>query len=378
MQKIEVVNKGDKTTEILFYGYIEYYGQNSSRNLSYLLRELDKTNDTIIIRMNSGGGSVVEAAAIYETIKSLKARVEIVVEGIAASAASFVLLAADYVKMGQASRIMIHKFSGSVWGNADDMRENADMMDKWENDWIAIYASKMKKSASSVKKTYFQRGKDSWIGAKDALKLNMVNEIVGGVVPTDLEDQASIENAFNAFQNVITNKTEDKMDKDQLKLLGLPENATPEQINARLEALKKAETDLAEKNKPGSTEDPKNEGELNSLKAKMEAMENAAIEKVLANAVTARKIKEGDKADWKDTAAKVGLDQVSKMLNALPGVALPKDLIDQQNGGGTAEYKNIAELMKKGTAVADQYRKDNPEAFNALWKASYGKDYTGS
>lgn len=374
----DIVNKGAKTVEILFYGYIEYWGQNSSKNLSVKLRDLDKENDHIIIRMNSGGGSVVEAVAIYETIKSVKAQVTIIIEGIAASAASFLLLAANRVEMGQASRIMIHKFSGGAWGNSDDLRDRANEMDDWETDWVKIYAKKMGLSAKAVKEKYFQRGKDTWIGAEEAIKLNLVDAVVDGLVEHDLNDieTTSIENVQRMYQNAITNQNSNSniiMNEEQLKLIGLPANATEEQITARLNELKAAETAKP----PVATDEPTPDPKVAELQARIDKMENAEVEKVINKAIDDKKIVAGDKPKWEAIAKNMDLETLKSTLENIPAASLPNDVIDPKNPNAPkADYKDYADLMSKGNEVVEKYKNENPEAFNELWKAEYGVDYT--
>lgn len=385
MKKFEIINKGNRVAEILFYGYIGFWGTNSSKNLSVQLRDLDKQNDTIIIRMNSGGGSVVEAAAIYNTIKSLKAETVIIVEGIAASAASFILLAADKVQMGKASRIMLHKFSGSAFGNSDDLRETANMMDDWENDWIDIYAEKMKLSSEDVKTKYFQRGKDVWIGAKDAKKLNLINEIIDGVVkeePTDV-DNLSPAYAEASYQNKIQNKNQntDSMNKETLAAMGLPENATQEQIDARLKVLTAAEKTLKDnpiiKAEPitavlESVEDP----EKVELKAQLAKIQTDNREKILTDAIDSGKILASSKDDWNSVGSKLGNEELSKMISGLSPAAKPNDKIKPTTPGATSDFEKLEDLYTEGEAAVEAYQKENPDKFNALWKASYGSDYS--
>lgn len=385
MNKFEIINKGGKVAEILFYGYINYWGKNSSNNLSVQLRDLDKENDKIIIRMNSGGGSVVEAAAIYNTIKSLKAETEIIIEGIAASAASFILLAADKVQMGKASRIMIHKFSGGAFGNADDLRETAQMMDEWENDWVDIYAERMGLDVEEVKSTYFKRGTDTWIGAKKAKELNLIHEVIDGVVkeaPKNIS-KLSPENAEASYQSKILNTNSINMNKEQLAAIGLPENATQAQIDARLKELaatekaakEKAEKEAAKPSASTNNEDPEKE----ALQAKVDKMEKDGRDKMLQDAVDQGKIVAANKGHYEEVGAKMGNEHLANILNGLTPAAKPNNLINPQNRKESeASYESMEDLYKAGDEEVEKLKNENPELFASLWQKYYGEPYTES
>ena len=389
MKKFTIVNKGNRTAEILFYGNIYFYGKNSSENLSTKLRELDNENDNIIIRMNSGGGDVIEASAIYSTIKSLKAHVTIIVEGIAASAASFILLAANKVQISKAGRIMIHKFSGGAYGNSVALRELADMMESWEKDWIEIYAAKMGLTIEAVTSEYFQPNKDSWISPADAVKLKLADERVDGVVkqtPKDIEN-FSPSNAQAYYQNQILNHNTKSMNKEQLAAIGLAENATEAEINARLKVLadnEAASKEVAAKEAKEKTdkeaaaiENSKNP-EFAAMAAKVERLDNEEREKMIQAAIDSKKIVATAKAEWENVGKTLGNEQLKKMLDNLSGAALPTNVIDQQSPKVDGDYKTFEELMNEGTNVAEQFQAKHPEKFNALWKAHYGSDYTES
>jgi ATP-dependent protease ClpP protease subunit len=104
------------------------------------LTAIDKEN--ITLHLNSEGGAVFDAVMIYNALKTHKANVLVQVEGIAASAASFIAQAGDEVVMMDGAMMMIHDASGIVLGNAQDMRDTADVLDKVSNNIAKIYAKR--------------------------------------------------------------------------------------------------------------------------------------------------------------------------------------------------------------------------------------------
>jgi ATP-dependent Clp protease protease subunit len=84
---------------------------------------------TIHLRINSPGGDVFEARAIKTALEQHKARVVAYVDGVAASAASFLMLAADEIQIAAGAFVMIHNPWGFAIGGAREMRSTADLLD---------------------------------------------------------------------------------------------------------------------------------------------------------------------------------------------------------------------------------------------------------
>ncbi len=125
--------------DMYIYGYIEGDGYDwwsgtvieSETSANHFKAELAKYPNvkTINLYVNSGGGFVYEAMPIRNQLKRHSATVIGIVDGIAASAASFVLTACDIVKMYSNTMQMVHEMAGCVCGNARDMRKGADDLD---------------------------------------------------------------------------------------------------------------------------------------------------------------------------------------------------------------------------------------------------------
>ena len=96
--------------------------------------------DELEVHVNSPGGAVWDGIAIMNALKAHRAKVIMIVDGLAASAASIVAMAGDEVVMAEGSQMMIHQASGGVWGNADYIRDMAAILDKIDNNLAGIYA----------------------------------------------------------------------------------------------------------------------------------------------------------------------------------------------------------------------------------------------
>ncbi len=98
------------------------------------------TAPSITVHVNSPGGDVFDGIAIYNAIRSHPSDVTVRVEGIAASAASFIAMAGDRVLMAPHAMLMIHDAWGVCMGPAADMRAEADVLDQLSNNIASIYA----------------------------------------------------------------------------------------------------------------------------------------------------------------------------------------------------------------------------------------------
>lgn len=97
---------------------------------------------TINVRINTPGGEVFDGTAIYNALREHPARIVTHIDGIAASAGSFVALSGDEVRMADNAYLMIHNARGGMMGESDDMRRYADILDKINGNIAAMYQRK--------------------------------------------------------------------------------------------------------------------------------------------------------------------------------------------------------------------------------------------
>ena len=146
---VRVTNLAADTSEIFIYGYIgdDYYGVSATR----VIEELDRiATPKLVIRINSAGGNIFEAAAIYNAIRRHSADEKTsAIDGIAASSASWLALAADKVTIGVGAYVMIHNAEQIAYGDADILRKAADDVEKMTANIAAIYARRQERRPSS-------------------------------------------------------------------------------------------------------------------------------------------------------------------------------------------------------------------------------------
>jgi ATP-dependent Clp protease protease subunit len=139
--------EGDAPTEILLYDEIGYWGVTDK---DFALALAQAGNGPIKLRINSPGGDVFHGYAIYNMLVAHPAPVEVVIDGLAASAASFIAMAGTTISMAETSMLMVHNAWGIVVGDRNDMLETAAVMEKIDGQLAAIYASKSGKAAPDV------------------------------------------------------------------------------------------------------------------------------------------------------------------------------------------------------------------------------------
>lgn len=141
---IKILARGPSEAEILIHEPIgeNWFGDGlTSRRFAKELKEIGDVS-RIVVRINSPGGAVHDGIAIYNALRNHGAHIEVRVEGLAASIASIIAMAGDEIIMDVGSMMMIHAPWTIALGNATEMREVADMLEKHEQALAEIYVKR--------------------------------------------------------------------------------------------------------------------------------------------------------------------------------------------------------------------------------------------
>lgn len=130
----------------------------------------------IELRINSPGGVVSEAAAAFALLKGHAARVEVIIDGVAASAASFLAMAGNKISMAENALLMIHNPWTTATGDAAELRRTADVLDKHAEILLQAYGR------SKLSRAELERLLDAeaWMTAREALAAGFIDEIHTG------------------------------------------------------------------------------------------------------------------------------------------------------------------------------------------------------
>lgn len=171
-------------TELFLYGEItseKYFDEDESAK-SFVDKLNDADDDELILHVNSMGGDVFAALAIFNAIKNFKGTVTAKVDGIAASAASLVVCAANKVVMASNALMMIHLPATFLSGfyTSTDLSKARDALAATEDAIIDTYQQRINRAQSSIGekvdvRTMLQN--ETWFNAADAVKWGFADEI---------------------------------------------------------------------------------------------------------------------------------------------------------------------------------------------------------
>lgn len=139
------------------------------------VKELRALNvGTIHLRINSPGGSVFAARAMEQALRDHKARVVVHIDGLAASAATFIAMAGDEVVMGAGAMFMIHKAWTLAYGNADDLLQTAGLLEKIDGTLASTYAARTGKPVADIQQWMAD---ETWFTAQEAVDAGFADRI---------------------------------------------------------------------------------------------------------------------------------------------------------------------------------------------------------
>jgi ATP-dependent Clp protease protease subunit len=304
--------KHGKSTDIHIYDEIGVHGVTAK---SFLEDLKDLKGKDITVHINSTGGDVFQGQAIYTALKNYTGKVTVKIEGLAASMATVIALAADKIEMTANSLFMIHSPMSNVFGNKSQMRKQINALEKVEATMLNVYS---KKTNLSEEKIALMLDTETWLSADEALEFGFVDEVIGRVSVIAKYDMSGFKNksaddiltTFNKGQQ----KTENKMDEQTMTnwfteiknlIVGKTEETVQEEPTAQTE-----------------TETPKEEVNVDDLKAQLEAMTEERDS--LSQKLSVQKEKSNESKEEFKTQFEQMAQRISK-LEATPSTTLAEN-----------------------------------------------------
>ena len=206
MQKewYKIKNNASDISDVYLFNDIGTFGITAQ---SFIDEIKEYENQELNIHINSLGGEVFEGMAIYSIIQRRKAKTTVYIEGIAASIASVIALAADEVIMSDNSLLMIHNAWGGTQGDAKDMRKQADVLDKITNEIAEVY---VKKTRLPYNEIIEMMSEETWLTAEEAVALGFVDSISEPIKVAAKYDVSRFKNITNKKMEKILSLTEKK------------------------------------------------------------------------------------------------------------------------------------------------------------------------
>lgn len=179
---LAVHNEGG-TRELMIYGRIgggSWYEQGiGATDVVAALRELGP--GPVDVRINSGGGDVFDGVAIHSLLARHNGTVTMYIDGLAASAASFIAMAGDRVVMARNAFMMIHDGMTMTYGNGATHRGSADLLDKISDTIADMYAERAGEDVEHWRNLMTTNGEDgTWFTGREALDAGLVDDLTGG------------------------------------------------------------------------------------------------------------------------------------------------------------------------------------------------------
>lgn len=163
----------ETSADIYIYDEIGGWGI-SARRFTEDLISLGNINH-INLHIHSPGGEVFEGIAIYNQLKNHNATITVYIDGLAASMASVIAMVGTEIIMPTNAMMMIHKPWGVSWGDANDMRDYADLLDKVENVLIPAYMEKTGKTKEEIEAML---GEETWLTAEECVEHGFANTVI--------------------------------------------------------------------------------------------------------------------------------------------------------------------------------------------------------
>ncbi|ADO48123.1 peptidase S14 ClpP [[Enterobacter] lignolyticus SCF1] len=215
----------DNEADIYIYDEIGYWGVTARQFVNDLKALGDVTH--INLHINSPGGDVFDGIAIFNALKHHGAAITVHIDGLAASMASVIAMVGNPVIMPENTMMMIHKPWGFAGGDANDMRDYADLLDKVESVLIPAYADKTGKSTEDIAAMLED---ETWMDGAECLALGFADQVTPSLQAMACIHSKRIEEFEkmpNSIRNMVTpprNTTQRDPQKPQ------PQNTLPDPV----------------------------------------------------------------------------------------------------------------------------------------------------
>ncbi|HBC7187042.1 TPA: Clp protease ClpP, partial [Morganella morganii] len=193
-----------QSADIYIYDEIGGWGISAKQFSKELLALGDVSQ--INLHIHSPGGEVFDGIAIYNQLKGHDAKITVYIDGLAASMASVIAMVGDTVIMPENAMMMIHKPWGIARGDADEMRDYADLLDKLENVLIPAYVAKTGKTAEEIAAMLEE---ETWMNGDECLSHGFADQLTDPVQAMACITSKRIED-FTAMPQAIKNQVSPK------------------------------------------------------------------------------------------------------------------------------------------------------------------------
>lgn len=368
------------TYEIKMYGTISQWEKANAADFSKSMDEvIAKGAKQIIFPTHSGGGSIYEGIAMGNKVQEARSKgIKTIcrIEGLAASMAAVFAANCDETEIASNARMMVHEGRMISMGTVTQLRADADQLESLNEDIADVFATRTGKEKSWIM-TNWLSGKDKWFNAQQSIDVKLADR----KIPTGekklpvLANSTPWEKMAATYDKIFypENPTPENSNlmKDQLiKTLGLAADATDEQINAAVAALKNTPAPA-----PGAAA---HAAAAPAASAASTANDSKAVD-LLMKIATERGVTDAKKLENIKAVAAINIDAAYDMLPTKEDEPRLSEVIAQLKGnsaenGGRQDRKDwtLTDWQMKDEKGLHQMLTKEPKKYIALFKAEHG------
>lgn len=367
MAKQTKIAKTKESFEMYLYGII---GRGLDIDTNGLIATIESKRKegvrSFTFYVNSDGGEVAQGATLFNYLDRTDVDITWVVDGIAASMMAVLITnPKHHVKAARHAKFMYHRVSGYVYGNSDETRAAADMMDSFEKTLIEMMALRVCKSAEETRNLYFD-GVDHWLSAEEAVNAGLCDEIVNtNMNIKELEQITDARSAYNFYNNQIINLKQQKMDEKAFATaLNISETSTEEEMLSSVRNVVNERATLRQQ-----LQDEK--AKVVNLENRLREFEQSKVKNLIDAAVADKRIGEDDREAYTKLAEQ-DYENTEKILNKMKPVTRVKDSLEtgvtpkDEEGWDWDKYHRSGRL--------ENLKQNNPGRYAELYKAKFGCD----
>ncbi len=332
-------------------------------------KALDEMGDVtkVKVSVNSYGGECDAGILIYNILDDYRKRknisIDVTIDGVAASMGGVIAMVGDKVTMHDNAILMLHKPIGAICGNSDEMRKQADVLDKYEQRLINIFMSRFKGTEDELKEII---SAETWYLADEAKERGFVDEVIStplkavasakGIVVNDVEFGRDILDKIK--DKIKITESEDDVKDVLIYDVKLAEFGISEEDFKALTSVNDLVDRVVERAREGfvpeqsfanvKAELEAKKADYKNLSDKFEAVRQEAIENAVKNGVRAND--KFDEGKWRKRLSNMEYDEIRDISDEWFENAKAALKAGVRITGKTEDEKNIDPLTGKSLA----------------------------
>jgi ATP-dependent protease ClpP protease subunit len=331
----------------------------SGTAFAYEMQYLQDKCKKIKVRINSIGGSVLDGYSIVSAILNSKVPCDTYIDGLAASISGVIAMAGKKCYMADYGTLMLHNPSGV---------EDTRVLDLVKNTLVTILSNRTQKTHEEIS---VMMDKETWLGADEAIKMGLVDEVVTSAKKIKISKSESLNNMALIYNKIINKKPTMEKVTNMLKLSNEADEAT---IVAAIEQKDNANAELLAENEALKTKVAEFEAKENEAKEKAaKELEEKAIE-LVENAIKEKKIEESEK----EATIKMAVNNFEFVSNMISKINNVKDAVKPFNVKNVAKNEErqdwtIRDWEKKDAKGLAKIKNETPEVYTEMYNKFYKK-----